>query len=110
MKASKLFLVLLFTSIFTCSTGTWYYTVYAEYLYYMAKHTQYLSQEKSVKFKIGIYGSRNMYDATRQMSLTKRVEQKLIYVEELSTLPTDSDYQLIFIGKDKVADLPKAIA
>ena len=97
-------------SVFTSSSGAWYYTVYAEYLYYMAKHTQHLNQEKSVKFKIGIYGSQSMYSATKQMSLTKRIEQKLIYVEEISSFPNEPDLQLIFIGKDKMNDLSKAIA
>lgn len=97
-------------TVFTSSSGAWYYTVYAEYLYYMAKHTHHLNQEKSVKFKIGIYGSQSMYGATKQMSLTKRIEQKLIYVEEITTFPNEPDLQLIFIGKDKLSDLPKTIA
>lgn len=110
MKSLKIFSLLFFIHVCTCSYGTWYYTVYAEYLYYMAKHTQHLNQEKNVKFKIGIYGSPSMYRATKQMSLTKRIEQKLIYVEELSSLPNDPDLQLIFIGKDKINDLSKVVA
>ncbi len=110
MKALKVFSLLLFMSVFTSSTGTWYYTVYAEYLYYMAKHTQHLNQEKSIKFKIGIYGSQSMYNATKQMSLTKRIEQKLIYVEEISSLPNEPELQLIFMGKDKINDLSKVIS
>lgn len=110
MKAFKLFLLLIFISVFTSSYSAWYYSVYAEYVYCLAKHTQNLNQEKNEKFKIGVYGSRTMFNATRQMSLTKKIEQKLIYVENLTSLANDPNFQLMFIGKDKLHDLPKAIA
>lgn len=109
MKAFKLFLLLIFISVFTSSYSAWYYSVYAEYVYCLAKHTQNLNQEKNEKFKIGVYGSRTMFNATRQMSLTKRIEQKLIYVEELTSLTNEPDLQLLFIGKEKVNELEKMI-
>ena len=108
-RFTKLIMIFLIMLLPLSSSAEWFHVVYAEYLYYLAKHSENSYHDTGNKIIIGVYGSTSMYEAAKHMSLTKRVDNKFIQVNLLSSLDGVEDCHIAFIGKSKVNELSKAI-
>lgn len=87
----------------------WQHVVYAQYLYYFAKHITFPQNKDNHNYRIGVMGSSDMLRETRHMSLSKVVNGRTIDVRPVKDMSEAADMHLLFVGRDNKADLSAII-
>lgn len=103
-------LFLFLVTLTTIALANWQHSVYAGYFYYFAKHTKYEQIKDNSEFKIAVIGSKEMFQATRHMALSKNIDGKVIRVSDNSDIKHAEGAHILYLDASRIKDLSYAIS